>query len=408
MAAGVRYNRITQADLEDNDRLAILLEQLVKRGRWKLTGELDVLNFFALAEKALQDDNTNNPGGLFRYLIDNRKVSMISGRNEDRACARIDSAARRHIFLKVVDPAQADSSCRSQTKSPQCETDVLGYLPQGFTSGIFPRKKPARDTESWSVRNAGGSVITVHRTRTRLPGYPVPEIPYGGMPRLIFAYLVGEAVRRNQVVNLGKTKNRFLNRLGYSRNTENRTAVSEQLAQLSVCDIIVETTDRRSGEELMNWEHFNLSRSVQLTRPTHVFDHFSAARRFFAPGSTDPREWKTVFWFSKDFMRYVRKKPMPVRLDHLKALSKSARRMDLYTWLSNRVYYVRKTPIRVPLLSLHEQFAPEIDPGHHRLFKSRLKRDLAAIQDVYQSFNVEMSSSNLTVYASIPPVDPHR
>ena len=107
-------------------------------------------------------------------------------------------------------------------------------------------------------------------------------------------------------------------------------------------------------------------------------------------------------------MRYARKKPMPVRLDHLKALSKSPRRMDLYTWLSNRVYYVRKNPVRVPLVSLHEQFAPEIDPGHHRLFKSRLKRDLAAIQDVYQSFNIELSSSNLTVYASVPPVDPHR
>ena len=408
MAAGVRYNRITQADLEDNDRLVILLDQLVKRGRWKLTGELDVLNFFALAEKALQDDDTNNPGGLFRYLIDNKKVSMISGRNEDRACARIDAAARRLIYLQVVDPAQVDSTGRSQTKRPQCETDVLGYLPQGFTSGIFPRKKPDGNMESWSVRNAGGSVITVQRTRTRLPGFPPPEIPYGGMPRLIFAYLVGEAVRRNQVVNLGRTKNRFLNRLGYSENAKNRTAVSEQLAQLSVCDITIQTTGRKRGEVELNLEQFNLSRSVQLTRPTHVFDRFTTTRRLFDPDRTHNREWKTVFWFSKDFMRYARKKPMPVRLDHLKALSKSPRRMDLYTWLSNRVYYVRKNPVRVPLLSLHEQFAPEIDPGHHRLFKSRLKRDLAAIQDVYQSFNIEVSSSNLTVYASIPPVDPHR
>lgn len=403
MAAGVRYNRITRADLENNDRLDILLGQAVARGKWKLNSEIDVLNFYALAEKALQDDRMNNPGGLFRHLVENHKVDLITDRLEDLARRRITAADRRLIWLQ----------CASLTPpAPAAKPTPLGYLPWGFPSYIFPRTKLAENVDSWAVLNPAGRLITVSRCRERLPGYPKPEVPHGAIPRLLFVYLVGEAVRNNRVVNLGKTMNRFLNRLGFSENSKNRTAVAEQLVQLSVCDITVADAFRQSGELQLEWSQFNLSRSVRMKAPAHVFDRLDRnSPGILVPEISCPQhEWKTTFRFSEDFMRYVRKKPMPVRLDHLKALSKSARRMDLYIWLTNRGYQLRtkQKQARVPLLSLHEQFAPEIATGHHRQFKAKLKKDLDAIQEVHQGFDIELSSEHLIVYASISPVGKRR
>ena len=408
MSTSVNYKRITRIDLESNDRLSELLKLVVARGKWTLSGENDVLNFFALAEKALHDDRSNNPGGLFRYLVEKQKVSMISDRNEEQACTRLDSAARQDIYLRLVKNTPVDTPSSPQLVNSICDPNVLGFLPRGLTTSPFPRSRPSGDMDTWTVQNSRARVVTVSRIRQHLPGFPAPEIPYGGMPRLIFAYLVGEAVRKKRIVDLGKTKNEFINRLGFSRNTANRLAIGHHLAQLSVCDISILSIARGKETQTMNLEQFKLSRSVELKGTTRVFERFTeASRRIFTPDLKYPEEWKAKFYFSEDFMHYVRKKPVPVRLDHLKSLSKSPRRMDLYTWLTNRIYYIKKKPVSIPLWSLHEEFAPEIAADCHRQFKSKLKKDLTAIGEVYQGFNFELSPEKLTIYASIPPVYPN-
>ena len=97
---------------------------------------------------------------------------------------------------------------------------------------------------------------------------------------------------------------------------------------------------------------------------------------------------------------------MPVNLDHLKSLARSPRRMDIYTWLSHRVFRIKNKPVNVPLASVHRQFAPDIDSRHHRQFREKLKRDLDAIGKVYDKFNLELTDSELIIYASAPPVPP--
>ena len=97
---------------------------------------------------------------------------------------------------------------------------------------------------------------------------------------------------------------------------------------------------------------------------------------------------------------------MPVNLDHLKSLARSPRRMDIYTWLSHRVYRIKNKPVNVPLTSVHRQFAPDIDFIHHRRFRQKLKWDLDAIRKVHDKFNLELTDSELIIYASPPPI-PH-
>ena len=57
----VSFASIEPGDLADDDRLTELYVEAVRRGWW-LVGNNTVLDFWCLAEKALQDDKYGTPG----------------------------------------------------------------------------------------------------------------------------------------------------------------------------------------------------------------------------------------------------------------------------------------------------------------------------------------------------------
>ena len=406
-----RYNHITREDLLCNSRLCELLQQMVSKGLWRVERDQDILDFFSLAEKSLQDDRTGNPGALFRYLVEARKTDTISNHIEDRARKRIDSATIYEIRLKIASPRYPSLERMNFESKERKRSANWGYQPNGFAPSPFPQKQLPQSQQYWRLHSASNKTVIIQPGRCKLTGYPPMKIPYGFAPRLIFAYVVGEAVRGRQSVNLGRTKHRFLKALGVSTNSRNYHTVCEQIMYLATCQIEVTQLKHVENFEQFEIDRYNVAKNIKYQRPLFVFDENQRVANLVLdpnPGIQKPAplDWNTTLTLSDDFYKLVRDKPMPVNLDHLKSLARSPRRMDIYTWLSHRVYRIKNKPVNVPLTSVHRQFASDIDFRHHRQFREKLKRDLAAIGKVYDKFNMELTDSELIIYASPPPIPP--
>ena len=412
MSQPPRYNHITRKDLQCNSRLCELLQQTVSKGIWHAKSDLDILDFFSLAEKSLQDDRTGNPGALFRYLVEACKTDTISNHIEARARKRIDSAAIYDIRVKVAAPPYPSLERMNFESRERKRTGNWGYQPKGFAPSPFPQKLLPEPQQYWRLHSVPNKTVTLQPGRCNLSGYPPMRVPYGFAPRLIFAYIVGEAVRGNQSVDLGMTRHRFLKALGISTNSKNYHTVCEQIMYLATCQIEITQLKHNFVEfEEVEIDRYNVAKNIKYQRPLFVFEeNQKIAHLVFDPNldvqKPNPLDWNTTFTLSDDFYKLVRDKPMPVNLDHLKSLARSPRRMDIYTWLSHRVFRIKNKPVKVPFAGVHRQFAPDIHFRHHRQFRQKLKQDLAAIGKVYDKFNLELAESELIIYASAPPIPP--
>ena len=89
-------NHIRAEDLASDDRLRELYVGAVRHGYWR-NSPTAVLEFTALAEKALQDDKHGTPGKLFYSLIKRKDSSMVTQAVENRAMARFPSYVRQEM-----------------------------------------------------------------------------------------------------------------------------------------------------------------------------------------------------------------------------------------------------------------------------------------------------------------------
>lgn len=80
-------NNVTGVDLTDPWRLAALFKQARLRG-WVQRTEADILSVFAAATHVLRV-GTQNPPGLFRWIIERRRFDVIACSDEDKACSAL-------------------------------------------------------------------------------------------------------------------------------------------------------------------------------------------------------------------------------------------------------------------------------------------------------------------------------
>ncbi len=391
-----RFNAITRCDLEDNDRLTELLRQALALGSWRSSGDSDILNFFSLAEKALSDDSRATPGKLFRHLVENRKTDTVTNLCEKRALRRLGFDGIYRIRESLAKP-------RFDTGAPPVR---FGYCPSQLVRCPFPQRRLDRNARHWQIPARHGTV-TVSAGHFSAPGVRADdfEVPHSGTPRLLLPYIVGEALRNGRTVRLGKNLHQLLKTLGISRGSKNYRMISTQLLHLGACQITTVTSRIDRSHQKTDISLYNVSENISYRRPITTFEHAEASRS----RQEDPISWETTFTLSEQFYEYVRANPVPVNLADLARLVRSPRRMDLYTWLSNRVYHMHDRPVSIPLTQLHRQFAPDINPAHDRLFRHRFRQDVEAVCGVHPGFRVSLSQSHMTInHRSTPPIRPRQ
>lgn len=204
-------------------------------------------------------------------------------------------------------------------------------------------------------------------------------LPYGMIPRLLLCWLTTEAVRTKQrQLQLGQSLNEFLAALKIERTGGPRGGYGRLQKQMtSLFGSTVTAISRRSGE--VGIKPIPLSEEVYL---------------WWDPARPSERAlWKSTILLSEPFFRSVIERPIPVAMEHLQILRQSPLALDLYVWLSHRLFYLPK-PTTVPSELLQAQFGGAAS-RRPRDFRGDLVRHLAKIKQIWPELEADVTRSGL-------------
>jgi hypothetical protein len=248
------------------------------------------------------------------------------------------------------------------------EVGALGFMARSLIQATMPHSKPK---DLMFSRVNGNFTLTMW-------GNPSMGLPYGSIPRLLMAWLTTEAVRRkSREIVLGSSLSEFMRELGIVPTGGRWGTIARLKAQttkLFSCAISCTYADKATAQGV------NLTIAKQYTL-------------WWDP--KDPKQgtlFDSSVELSEDFYREIVIRPVPVDMRALKALSKSPMAIDIYTWLTHRMSYLRGD-ISIPWEALALQFGSD----YNRLidFKIKFIRQLKAVHTVYPEARFETEESGL-------------
>jgi len=253
----------------------------------------------------------------------------------------------------------------------------VAFAARLFAQLSLPYRDPG-DVPRWVRRN--GVLELIVQPAPLRDGW---AYPYGVLPRMLVTWMATEAVRtKERTLVLGGSLSSFLHTLGLHRAggaKGNIRRLREQMTRLFGARLVVYGMT----------EHFDAMAAVALADGYQLW--WSPSR------PADEPLWQSTVTLSEPFFRSVIDAPVPVDLGALRSLRGSPLRLDIYTWLTYRMSYLRK-PTTVPWDSLAFQFGG--DYTELRMFKRQFLRQLAAVRNVYPTANVEPSPSGLVLRPS--------
>ena len=281
-------------------------------------------------------------------------------------------AVRRMDFPRaVVDAAAGYMSAE--------ERDL--FLFTGWAQAALPHRK-LEDGAHCEISNDHVTLI-VQPGLQKIDGDVVPVgVPYGSRARLILLYLQTEALRLNsREVELGRSMNHWLSRLGVPLGGEGARSVRDQANRLSRCRLTFELhRGGRSG--LLNQ---NIVDSALFL-------------------TADERQGSLALEtarLSEGFFNQLKAHAMPVDEAAIREISNNSLAIDVYLWLSFRLRSLSR-PTPITWRAMKAQFGQ----GVNRLdnFRTHYRKALELALSVYPEAKVEESDSGLVLHPSRPPI----
>lgn len=213
---------------------------------------------------------------------------------------------------------------------------ATGYIAHFLAQATLPHTDPKTN---YFERGTGKLTLSI-------TAHPNHGVPYGGLPRLLLAWMCNEAVRTGSPeLLLGRSQAEFLQKLDLYNDGRYIARVRDQSLRLVRSLISVSGTD---GDGL------------------GIENILIAKRAFFFWSSRDTEQsglWDSSITLSTDFFESLTHAPVPIRMEALKALKKSPLAMDIYTWLVYRMFNLNvatsrggRKIARVPWAGLMMQF----------------------------------------------------
>ena len=168
------------------------------------------------------------------------------------------------------------------------------------------------------------------------------KLPFGTNPRLILAWVCTEAVRTgSRDLVLGRSLSEFMRKLGIS-STDGRgqARLRNQMKRLFNCSIQLNYT--AAGRET--------SASALVAELT---DFWWNPKRPDQAGL-----WESKVRLSEAFFNEIVSHPVPLDMNTLKALKRSPLGLDLYLWLTYRIFALT-APQRLSWPQLYRQFGSD-------------------------------------------------
>lgn len=238
----------------------------------------------------------------------------------------------------------------------------LSYYSPELIQCTLPHSDPkARD---WARKNGNFALVISSGVDSDLQPFGVP---YGSFPRLVLAHIITRVVAtRDRRIELASHFSSFLREIGYTSNHRGKGIKSQRLHdQLSRLLNAHISFQYREGDEAVG-----RMRVHQMS----VAPDFDLWWNYKAPEQDSLfSSWVEI---SQEFYDAILRSPVPLRTDILKALKKSPLAIDVYMWVSYRLFGMRASTqqeLHVSFGALQAQFGTGIAEENYRQFRQELK-----------------------------------
>lgn len=258
---------------------------------------------------------------------------------------------------------------------------ALGFMARAMVQATLPHKKV--EGNEFTRTNGDFSLSLLAPSKIGLP--------YGTIPRLLLSWITTEAVRtKERELELGDSLSAFMRELDLvptGGRWGSITRLKDQMARLFASSVTCTYTDGRSF-------------ALESVKPV------DSARLWWSPQEPEQAAlWKSTVTLGERFFNEITHSPVPIDMRALKALKRSPMALDIYLWLTYRMFYLRNQTA-IPWESLSGQFGS--DYKVLRQFKAAFLRELKKVLVVYPEAKVlAMESGDTGGALVLLPSKPH-
>jgi hypothetical protein len=307
---------------------------------------------------------------VIKFSIELEKDNLKSDSTAPKKCFRKKSAQKKEISKRHI---QLIDLAGDLVERPLDEAQSLCFMSRLLVMVNLPYRDPGKEARNWWKTNGDVSINVT-------PGYDEEKIigiPYGSYPRLILAYLITQAVRtQSPEIFLGKTFREFLKLVGISIGGRQYKQVQKQL--------------KRTISSSFSWTY---KKEKVWSRTNIQVSHQS--QLWWNPKSPDQLLlWEGKVKLNTDFFNEIIRKAVPLDFRVLKALKNSPLGLDLYMFLSWRVFKI-KDPAFISWRGLHTQLGGQYGNIHE--FSRDCRKHIKRIQAFWPELNVKVIKGRICI-----------
>lgn len=268
------------------------------------------------------------------------------------------------------------------------DAGALGFMARSLTLATMPHKK-VEGCEF--LRSAGGFTLCMLAPSS-------VGLPYGSIPRLLTAWMTTEAVKTKQrELVLGPSLSSFmadLDLMPTGGRWGSITRLRDQMRRLFSCSV-----------------HGSWERTTKRGAKAETMVNFtvvSKAQLWWDPKSPEQSTlWQSTITLGEQFFDEITERPIPVNMDALKQLKRSPMALDIYTWLTYRMFYLRDKKA-IPWGALQLQLGSDypMTAQGQRDFKKKFIGQFKKVKTVYREVKAEPTQEALILRPSRPHILP--
>jgi len=273
------------------------------------------------------------------------------------------------------------------------EAGTIGYMARALVQATMPHKNPG-DIEAWGRENGDFSMLMQPGLIKKGNIINRIGLPYGTYPRLLLAWLNTEAIlKKERTLVLGNSLSEFMRQLniipaGGRWGTIAR--LKDQMRRLFSSSITCSYEENlRNNLQHSKGKTISVASSYDLWWTTKHPDQLGL--------------WHSTVTLGEEFFKEITNNPVPIDIRALKLLKGSSMRLDIYTWLTYRMSYLKKQ-VSIPWAILEMQFGAQFNRTID--FKIKFKEHLKAVLVVYPEAKVDVTSNHFILNPSRPHVLP--
>lgn len=318
--------------------------------------------------------------GQFAFEI---MVSSLIHTQSKRDAERAAEAAREAKLAAMPREKRRRFEAFEVIESEGPSPENLRYMPTPLAICGLPYKALPEDKLEFE-RAQGRMAVTITAGKLRAPdGRRVQQpVPWGPKARLIMAHLSTEALRnRSRIIETSETLSGFMRDMGFEPRGGARGNIEpfkDQLRALAACRMEISSWDgKRSG--------------MVDVKPLEKVE------LWFGDHPDQQSLWPTKVAFSQSFYDELEKHALPIDVRVLRALSNSARRLDLMFWVTYRITRLQQRLV-LDWHPLKSQFGEGY--GRDRDFRAALAEDVAALKEIFPKLPLKLTERGLEMEAA--------